>query len=77
MDDFTPIFPVPYTKIIPGTQLVTRGVYVFECPLCRKRFRSDEPYEPACTGPSENRDDHPMEVMRLVKKVAPKIILNG
>ena len=42
-----------------------KRVYTFHCPICRKRFTSDEPGEPCCTGPSEMRDDHPMEVMRL------------
>ena len=42
-----------------------RKTYVFTCPVCQKRFKSDEPGEPCCTGPSESRDEHPMEVMRL------------
>jgi hypothetical protein len=71
----SPLFPVPYTRVVPGTQLVTRGVYVFECPLCKKRFRFDDPYEPLCSGPSESRDDHSPEVMRLVTTVEQKITL--
>lgn len=43
-----------------------KRVYTFRCPECRKFFRAEEPGEPCCTGPSEMRDDHPMEVMRLV-----------
>jgi hypothetical protein len=42
-----------------------RKVYTFACPVCRKLFRSDESGEPCCTGPSESRDEHPMEVMHL------------
>lgn len=41
--------------------------YVFRCPVCAKTFRTDEPGEPVCSGPSEMRDDHMHEVMRLVK----------
>jgi len=66
-----------YTRVVPGTQLVTRGVYVYECPICRKRFRYDDAYEPLCTGPSENRDDHAPTLMRLVKTDAAKIISQG
>jgi hypothetical protein len=40
--------------------------YTFRCPLCAKIFKYDEPGEPCCTGPSETRDEHPMEIMRLV-----------
>lgn len=40
--------------------------YTFGCPVCSKRFVYDEPGEPCCTGPSEMRDDHPLEVMRLI-----------
>jgi hypothetical protein len=35
--------------------------------MCSKRFVSDEPGEPGCTGPSEMRDDHPLETMRLLR----------
>jgi len=66
-----------YTRVIPGTQLVKRGVYLYQCPLCKKQFRFDDRYEPICTGPSENRDDHPPEIMRLMKVDAPKITLAG
>lgn len=41
--------------------------YTFVCPMCSKRFTSDQPGEPCCTGPSEMRDDHPMETMRLLR----------
>lgn len=44
-----------------------RLTYTFVCPLCCKQFRSDEPGEPCCTGPSEMRNDHPLEVMRLLR----------
>lgn len=72
MNTLKPLFPVPYTRVIPGTQLVTRGVYLYECPLCKNRFRFDDPYEPICTGPSANRDDHSPEVMRLIQKDSKK-----
>lgn len=39
--------------------------YVFTCPICEKLFKSNEPGEPMCTGPSETRDDHEMVVMHL------------
>jgi len=41
--------------------------YVFICPECSKLFRTDEPGEPCCTGPSETLDIHPMRVMRLLR----------
>lgn len=51
------------------------AVYTFRCPVCGKDFRSDEPGEPCCTGPSETRDDHEMTVMRLhsvgYREIAP------
>jgi hypothetical protein len=56
-----------YTRVIPGIQLVKRGVYVYECPECKNRFRFDDLYEPICTGPSANRDEHTPRVMRLLK----------
>ena len=52
--------------IIPGTQLVKQGVFIYECPVCGKRFRYDDPYEPMCTGPSETRDEHAPVVMKFV-----------
>jgi hypothetical protein len=42
-----------------------KATYLFRCPVCRKTFRSDEPWEPCCTGPSEMRHDHEMTVMHL------------
>jgi hypothetical protein len=68
---------VNYTRVLPGQQLITRGVYVYECPLCRNRFRFDDPYEPICTGPSANRDDHAPEVMRPVRLDQKKAVLPG
>lgn len=41
--------------------------YTFVCCVCSKQFSSDEPGEPCCTGPSETRDDHPLQVMRLLR----------
>lgn len=64
-----------YTRFIPGKNLITRGVYLYECPTCRKQFRFDDPYEPICTGPSENHDDHPPKIMKLLRKEPVKICL--
>lgn len=52
--------------LIPGTQLVKQGVYVYECPVCKNRFRYDDPYEPMCTGPSGSRDEHVPTLMDFV-----------
>jgi len=41
-----------------------RGVNVYRCPVCSRRFRYDDEYEPMCTGPGAT-DDHPMTVMVL------------
>lgn len=64
-----------YSRFLPGKSLVKRGVFVYQCPTCRKQFRYDDPYEPICTGPSENRDEHPPQIMQLVKTDSPKILL--
>ncbi len=40
-------------------------LYVYRCPVCAKRFRTRDKFEPCCTGPSESRDDHEMTLMRL------------
>jgi len=47
--------------------LTRADVYVFGCPICHKEYRSDEPGEPCCTGPSETRDEHVLEVMHLLR----------
>lgn len=47
-------------------------VNVFRCPVCRKEFRQAEEMEPACTGPNETTDDHPMTVMELVR-IEPRL----
>ena len=53
-------------RVLEGTQEFVSGkVYTFACPTCRKHFKSDEPGEPMCTGPSETRDDHPAVTMLL------------
>lgn len=44
-----------------------RMIYIFQCPICQKKLRTGSSFEPCCTGPSENRDDHPMQVMRLLQ----------
>jgi hypothetical protein len=75
LEENQPIFGVPPTTIIPGTQLIARGVYVFECPLCKKEFRHNDRFEPICTGPCENRDDHAPEVMRLLRCEPRKVIV--
>jgi hypothetical protein len=40
-------------------------IYIFRCPVCKKKVRFGYPFEPCCTGPSEARDDHEMTVMLL------------
>jgi hypothetical protein len=44
-----------------------KSTFTFRCPVCAKTFRTDEPGEPCCTGPSEMRHDHDLAVMRLVQ----------
>lgn len=47
-------------------RVVKKDVLEYECPLCGNRTRSDiAGLEPCCTGPGI-RDEHPMEVMRLL-----------
>ena len=70
-----PLFPPPPALVVPGTRLVTVGVYLFRCPLCRKDFRYDDPYEPLCTGPSETRDEHAPEVMRFVRRETRQVLV--
>jgi hypothetical protein len=53
------------------THLRHRGVNIFRCPVCRKEFRHNDEFEPACTGPNETTDDHPMTVMTFVRTEAP------
>lgn len=64
-----------YTRFIPGKNLITKGVFLYECPTCKKQFRYDDPYEPICTGPSENRDEHPPQIMRQIGVHTPRIFL--
>jgi hypothetical protein len=49
----------------PGVTVIKRGVFVYECPTCRKRERFDDAYGPACTGPGAT-DQHPMRLMALL-----------
>ena len=71
----SPLFPVRPVLFAPGTRLVLKDVYVFVCPLCRKEFRYDDPFEPMCTGPSESRDDHSPEVMRFARKETMRVMV--
>lgn len=64
-----PLFAPPPARVVPGTKLVSVGVYVFRCPLCANEFRYDDPYEPMCTGPGWI-DSHAPEVMRFLRKDA-------
>jgi hypothetical protein len=57
----------------PGTHTISRGVYVYICPVCRKELRFDDLYEPCCTGPSETRDEHDLTVMQ-VHRIEPRLI---
>jgi hypothetical protein len=68
------VFGIPPALIVPGTRLVKEGVYVYGCPVCKKTFRYNDAYEPICTGPSENRDDHAPEVMRFLRR-EPRMVL--
>lgn len=62
------------THLVPAIaradDLRQKQVNVFACPVCHKRVRTDHEMEPACTGPSETRDDHPMAVMVRVAVTA-------
>jgi len=62
---------VPSKALSAGT-LREKGVNVYRCPVCRKEFRHDDQYEPACTGWNETTDDHPMAVMQLVRVERPQ-----
>lgn len=42
-------------------------VFIFRCPVCANITRWRGVDEPACTGPSESRHDHPPVVMRLLR----------
>jgi uncharacterized Zn-finger protein len=50
-----------------------RGVNVYRCPVCSRRFRYDDEYEPMCTGPGAT-DDHPITVMAFVGVSAPIVM---
>jgi hypothetical protein len=63
----TPLFRPPPVLAAPRVLATNRGHFLFECPLCKKRFRYDDRFEPICTGPSESRDDHSPEVMRMIE----------
>lgn len=44
-----------------------KGIYVFACPTCGKRFAHDHEVAPLCTGPSETRDEHELAEMELAE----------
>ena len=67
---FTRLIP---SRVIAAGTLRDKGVNVYRCPICRKEFRYDNEYEPACTGPNETTDDHPMTVMELVRVTERKL----
>lgn len=52
---------------IPGLRVHTRGVIVYRCPVCRNEHRSDDEYEPICTGPNATLDDHEPAMMAVVE----------
>ena len=62
---------------VAQTYLRKKGVNVYRCPVCRKEFRHDDEFEPACTGWNETTDDHPMTVMEFVRteEAAPAPLL--
>lgn len=49
------------------TQVINGDSFTHQCPVCSKKFRYGHSFEPVCTGPSENSDDHEPTVMRLIK----------
>lgn len=57
---------------IPGAFVIRAGVYRFRCPVCGHTFRSDDRYEPICTGPHWT-DDHPPTVMREVQRTERQV----
>lgn len=59
--------PQVLTVSHPFRDISTAKIYTFTCPECHKFFRTLDPGEPMCTGPSESRDDHEMILMRLHK----------
>lgn len=56
----------PNRVYAPGQQVIRFGVYLYRCPVCKTERRYDDAYGPACTGPSETRDEHPMTPMTLL-----------
>lgn len=73
MDD-QPIYTPPPLVILPGERVRRVDVYVFGCPLCHGRFRSDDKCEKICTGPGW-QDTHAPEVMRLVSVEQMKVLV--
>ncbi len=61
--------------IIPGTQLITKGVYLFECSVCHTRFRYDDPFGPMCTGPNPNQDEHTPTLMKMIRREEQKVLV--
>ena len=57
------------------TYMREKGVNVYLCPVCRKEVRFDDAYEPACTGPNETTDDHPMTPMEFVRVDPPRKLI--
>jgi hypothetical protein len=51
---------------MPDPLRVLDRVFVFRCPVCKKRFENDSELEPLCTGPSATRDEHELTLMVLV-----------
>ena len=62
-------------RVLSADELRAKRVNVYRCPVCRKEFRTDHEFEPACTGPNETTDDHPMTVMEYVRTDEPKLAL--
>lgn len=62
MDSLQDRFPKHLHKLIPGAVLVEKGALLFRCPVCGNTTRSDDQYEPCCTGPNSTHD-HEMTVM--------------
>jgi hypothetical protein len=43
-------------------------LYTFECPECKRRFTYDEPGEPLCDGPGDQRVHEPKVMVRIQVK---------
>lgn len=66
--------PAGAPRATPGT-LRKDGINLFRCSVCQNEHRTDQEYEPLCTGPHPLLDEHRATVMKFVAVVAPKLII--